>query len=295
MREENYRYRDIGVVARDASKYESLISEVFTEAGIPFFIDSKKKLLYHPLLELVNAALEVVGDGWHYHTVFRFLKSGLLPVSLEEIDQLENYCLAAGIRPYHWLSEAAWSFWPLTLAEKAPDVEAKAAELAVINDIRRRAIKALASFDRSLAGENTVSGMIARIRKLLEDIQAGNTLEKWAQTALIKGDSEEAALHRQAIQGLEGLFLEAEAYLGEAELPLESLRSILQGGNGGIVSLSDPGWDWIRCLLLLLREAAVRNGVLVLFLISIWVNSRPRSIAQVSFPRVREQSSKSPD
>ena len=246
VREEGCRYREIGVIARDASKYESLITEIFKEMDIPYFIDSKKQLIYHPLVELIGSALEVVSEGWHYQTVFRYLKSGLIPVSLDEIDKLENYCLASGIRHYHWLSSKDWNFWPLSLSEKTPDQDEKARILLEINQIRKRAVGALVDFNNELGKENTMLQMVVLLRKLLIDLGVEDTLNCWSEAALLSGAGEEAAMHRQAALSIENLFAEAETFLGDTMMEIESLRSIFLAGLSELnLSLIPVGLDQV--------------------------------------------------
>lgn len=45
--------------------------------GIPFFIDQTRNILFHPFIEFIRAALEVVEFDFSYQSVFRFLRSGL--------------------------------------------------------------------------------------------------------------------------------------------------------------------------------------------------------------------------
>ena len=52
---EGYAYREIAVVAGDLSVYRDEISHVFDQAGIPYFIDQKKGLNTHPLIQFVSS------------------------------------------------------------------------------------------------------------------------------------------------------------------------------------------------------------------------------------------------
>ena len=83
-REEGLRYRDISLIARDTAPYEQLIEEVFRDINIPYFIDSKKPLFWHPLFELIRAALENWAYKPTYQRMMRFCKNRLLPIEIEE-------------------------------------------------------------------------------------------------------------------------------------------------------------------------------------------------------------------
>ncbi len=98
VRENGYRYRDIAVVTGDLTKYAETAERVFTENGIPVFTDAGKPVLTNPAVEFVRAAVNMAAEGYTYQGVFRFLKSGMSVLSTEQVDLLETYVLAAGIR-----------------------------------------------------------------------------------------------------------------------------------------------------------------------------------------------------
>jgi ATP-dependent helicase/nuclease subunit B len=60
VRDKGYRYCDIAVVASDLGQYEQYVRAYFEDYGIPFFIDKRKPLSQHPVIELVCAALQAV-------------------------------------------------------------------------------------------------------------------------------------------------------------------------------------------------------------------------------------------
>ena len=57
---EGYAYREIAVVAGDLSVYRDEISHVFDQAGIPYFIDHKKGLNTHPLIQILKKTHAVI-------------------------------------------------------------------------------------------------------------------------------------------------------------------------------------------------------------------------------------------
>lgn len=105
VREEKYRYKDIAVVTGDITEYGRIARQKFAQAGIPCFIDYKKDILNNPFVELVRAAVAIVAEDFDYESVFRYLRTYLTDLSPQEIDMLENYVLACGIRGYKRWSE----------------------------------------------------------------------------------------------------------------------------------------------------------------------------------------------
>ena len=65
---------------------------------IPAFLDYKRSVASNPYVEMLCSALEIVEKGYPYDTMFRYLRTGLTGISRHDIDMLENYCLAVGIR-----------------------------------------------------------------------------------------------------------------------------------------------------------------------------------------------------
>jgi len=61
------RYRQIAVIVPeldDAGGYQDAIRRIFREHGIPFFIDQRRSMAHHPLVEFVRAAVCVVTSGF---------------------------------------------------------------------------------------------------------------------------------------------------------------------------------------------------------------------------------------
>ncbi|MFL6556629.1 MAG: helicase-exonuclease AddAB subunit AddB, partial [Bacillus sp. (in: firmicutes)] len=103
VRTKGYRYRDIALLIRNGGDYHEIVDPVFNDYQIPYFIDEKRTMLNHPLIELIRSSLEVINSYWRYEPVFRVIKTELLyPLRensakmREKMDRLENYCLAYG-------------------------------------------------------------------------------------------------------------------------------------------------------------------------------------------------------
>lgn len=62
VREEGVRYRDIVVAARTMEGYGALLEPVFGRYGIPLFYGRREEILDKPVLTLLTAALDTVGD-----------------------------------------------------------------------------------------------------------------------------------------------------------------------------------------------------------------------------------------
>lgn len=252
-RDRGCRWRDIAVTLRDLEPYYILITSVFSDHGIPFFIDRKRTVMHHPLVELVRSALEAVCGGWAYEPVFRYLKTDLAPVTRNEADLLENYVLAHGIRGTAWTDNRDWTYCRRdTLEEDREGVDPRAAGFMVrVNRARAGASRALLNFYRQVK-ENvdqpvkTVRDISAALIVLLEELGVPARLEEWRRRAEESGQLEEAAEHAQVWDKFIELLEQMVAALGDESLLLGNYARIMDAGLESIrLGLIPPGLDQV--------------------------------------------------
>lgn len=194
IREKGYRYRDIAVVASDLSQYEQYVRAYFEDYGIPFFIDKRKPLNQHPVVELICAALQAVTNGLAYADVFAYLKTDLVALARADVDLLENYCLAFGVDGRDWADPELWQF---------QDQDDDQFDEDQINRIRSAAIGPLLELRRALCPDGDLqtrltSGTFARvIFTLLDRLHVRKTVSQWIEAAHVGGDATTADEHRQ--------------------------------------------------------------------------------------------------
>lgn len=98
VRTDGLCYRDMAVVTGGLDRYANLICTEFARYQIPYFMDQNRSVAHHPLTEYMKGALGILCDRFSYESVFRFLRSGLTTLSTDEIDRLDSYVRACGIR-----------------------------------------------------------------------------------------------------------------------------------------------------------------------------------------------------
>lgn len=101
VRDNGYRYKDIAVVTGDINLYSNIVNHVFEKYNIACFVDHKRNILTNCFVELIRSVLEVIMKDFSYESVIRYLRCGLTNIETAEIDVLENYILACGIRGAH--------------------------------------------------------------------------------------------------------------------------------------------------------------------------------------------------
>ncbi|MBQ6807618.1 MAG: PD-(D/E)XK nuclease family protein [Firmicutes bacterium] len=236
-REEGLRFREIGLFARDVDAYQDVLPAVFDEMSIPYFIDAKKSLLYHPLVELVRAVLEV----WCYRAerrrLLRVLKNCLHPFCGDVGDRLENYILRHGLRFWHWQNGEK----PLPAPE--PDEGISPEELEAL---RKQGVEPLLRLCRELGERCTAKQLNAALYQLFAELGVEERLEGLTQAALERGDGEQSEWHRQAWSLLQSLLEEAEQLLGEAEHSPAELSDLYEAAFSGLtISTIPPGVDQV--------------------------------------------------
>jgi ATP-dependent helicase/nuclease subunit B len=242
VRDEGYRYRDIAVTVRNAGSYQPLIETVFTDYGIPVFMDQKKSMLHHPLIELIRSSLDVVLKNWRYEAVFRAVKTEMLyPVdemrkTTSEIrrcmDELENYVLALGIQGSRWTDSKPWKYKRFRgfeaddFGKTSKDDEKE----QLINDLRDMIVSPLKRLSRDLSKSTAVVDYCKALYKYLEDLSIPMKLERLKLHAESEGKLRAAREHGQVWNAVLGLLDEMVELTGNEKLSKETWMQMLETG-----------------------------------------------------------------
>jgi len=224
VREKGYRYRDIAVISSELDRYQHYIRAYFEDYNIPFFIDRRKTLNQHPVVELICSALQVVTDGFPTNEVFTYLKTDLVPLERRDVDLLENYCIAFGVEGTNWLDEDQWQF---------ADERVRGFDQQQIDQLRRKAIKPLVELktklvdDQGQPKELTSAQFAQIIFDFLDGLGVRQRLGQWIEEALEAGDQIAADEHRQFYDKLVGLFDELTEVFDERKLTYEDYLALL--------------------------------------------------------------------
>ncbi len=105
VKNEKLRWRDIAVITRDLAPYIHAIPSAFEKVGIPLYMDTAADLSSHPFSAFISASLSACRSNFDPSDIIRALKTGILPLSNEEIAEFENYCFVWNVRGRAFLSE----------------------------------------------------------------------------------------------------------------------------------------------------------------------------------------------
>ncbi len=165
-RDHDMRYRDIAVVMRNLADYDQLIEVIFTQYEIPYYIDKKVDINNHPLVRLITSAMDIFIENWSYESVFRYLKTGLIGISEEHIDILENYVLACGIRGSQWTREEDWNM-STSLIPTDRKSERDEQLLTMVNTTRKTVVEPLVKFRENTKGKKSAIDYCTNLYNLL--------------------------------------------------------------------------------------------------------------------------------
>ncbi len=226
--EEGYCYRDIAVVTGDLETYGDYFEREALIYDIPVFLDRTRGLLLNPFIEFIRSALKIVLDHFSYEAVFHYLRCGLADFSPEEIDRLENYVLACGIK--------GKKKWSQSFVRKGKEQNPELLES--INHTRSRLMEQIAPL---LVKQETAGEMV---RTLYDFIVAGRIQEKLAgyeQLFKEKGEMERAKEYAQIYRLVMELLEQIMALLAKESITLREFAEILDAGFGEIEVGIIPG------------------------------------------------------
>lgn len=248
-RVEGLRWQEIAVLSRDLADYAEIVENVFRLYEIPHFLDYKRPVIQHPLIELLLSALETAAADWAYDPLFRCLKTDFFPLKRDQVDRLENYCLQAGINGAAWRSHQLWQIRPRRAGTE--EAEGLAREEQELNAGRKLVYTLLAPFVSVLSPDAdgrqpTVREVTTTLYRLLESLKVPEQLRRWAEHMKDEGDLDGAGLQEQLWQAVVGLLDELVAGLGDETLSLEEYGFVLASGLESLhLGLIPPGLDQV--------------------------------------------------
>lgn len=155
VRENGYRYRDIGVITKNIETYSSLIKVIFAKYDIPVYIDEKKDLSQNILIKYIISVLDVFSKNWSYDSVIAYAKTLFCDIEEEDIYVLENYCKKWGIKYSKWYKED-WNFG-----------EEDKEKLKKINETRRKIVEPLLEFKENCIKDQSAKNITSAIYEFL--------------------------------------------------------------------------------------------------------------------------------
>lgn len=259
VRDHGMRFKDIAVRVRNIEDYGDLIATTFKDFGIPYFLDQKRTVLHHPLVEFIRSALEVMGN-WSFDAVFRCVKTDLLlplvegklprknsrRIARNEMDELENLVLAYGIQGARWTDTKNWNFTRFrSLDDESPE-EIDPLYAKRMDHLRRTVARPLRKMQKRLKAATSVREQVEAVYMLLEDAGVAERLQQWSEEALLEGRPEKSKEHAQIWDNIIEMFDQMVEILGEEQVSFDLFRKMVDTGLESIrQGLVPPALDQV--------------------------------------------------
>jgi ATP-dependent helicase/nuclease subunit B len=229
-RDKGYRFRDIAVVCRDLDNYEKITSAIFNEYNIPYFLDKKREITGNPLVVLITSVFDIFTRNWSYDTVFRYLKTGLSGIKKEDIDIIENYVLANGIRGKKWTEEELWTYKINYGTEEEALSLYQTETLNKINETREQIVAPLIKFQMAIKKDPTIRNICISLYDFLNDINALETIETWTNSFREKGEPELSNEYSQIVDIVMRIIDQLVEVMGDEEVSVDAFVRIMSVG-----------------------------------------------------------------
>jgi len=243
-----YRYRDVALIVRDLEPYHDLLSQALRARNIPFFIDRRRPIAHHPLVELLRSAAALIASDMPLDVVRLFLKAGFLALEPDQIDTLENYLIANAIEGAEAWRGREWTYPARKCIPRESD-ERDAFDQRILDIANRarvvvwEALEPLFSFITPGSVRTGLEWSQALVNWLLH-VRADGTLRRWSDDAERDGDLDQAEEHRQVWRDALSFLDDLGFALSEAPLSAAELVDVLEAGLAGLtLGLAPPTVD----------------------------------------------------
>lgn len=233
-----YRYSQIAIITGDLADYADELPHVFQEYDIPIFMDSRRAVFSNPYIELLRAVLDLAGKDQMLPGIFRILRTGMCGLAAEDVDILENYTLAAGMKSHgRWKKEFDWIPEGFTM-EQCEKCE----------EMRRQIMETLEENRKILrSSKTTVREKTTALYQLGCVYKVQTQLEQYASFFEEKGELDMQKEYEQVYQLVMDLFDKMVELLGEEKMTLAEYTELLETGFEELrVGIIPPSMDRVQ-------------------------------------------------
>lgn len=231
-REEGVKWGEIALLTRQLEDYSPLIEAAFRRYDIEGFFDGKGSVTHQTLALFIKGLLELASRRCPATDIlFRYAKTGLAGLSLEEVSLLENWAFKWNVEGEDWLKDF-------------PQVEEGGQDVEAINLLQKKLLDPILSFKNATSGKTSGSSMCEALYTLLESLELEKNLTGFGRQdlSLEEWDSPQALTLRRELKQLWNLVMDIldtlHRALGEQVVSLEDFKGLfsLLLGEAGIAS-----------------------------------------------------------
>lgn len=206
----------IGILCPEYEQYAPILENVFEEQEIPLYLGRKRRLSQCFVSEFLLSALDIAAaKNPGIFLYMKHLKSGMLPLSPEQVCSLEQYVKKYGIRGYEMAKE-------LTRGEEEEREQAE--------QIRQIAFAPLFEFVKQARSGQTIAGLLDYFRQ----IHGEETLQTYIEKLRQMGAFEQAIFFEQVYEKTVEVLERVQKMTEGMELSVKDLRAVVSCGMDGV-------------------------------------------------------------
>lgn len=214
MYEDNsLKYRDFAVISNNISEYTDILKSAFERCEIPYFLSMEKPVVNTSIMVFFSSLLDLLtARKINSEHIFRFMKCGILDISLTDISLFENYCYKWNIDGDAWCS-------PFTAGDE---------NLELLEEIRSSVINPVISLKKRLSRKNTAENICRMLYEYLVECKAEKSMGR-LMGELIRLDRDYEAAELKRLWGCLMDILDSIAEtLGETVISLSEISRIIR-------------------------------------------------------------------
>ena len=226
MADDSLRYSDIAVAVPGFGERKSVLAAVFRAYELPVYVEEAEPFAPSGLAVYVLEALRTVTEGWRVGNLLRCLRTGFGPLTGEETDELENYCLTWNLRGESvWRQEEAWDLSPEGYGDASP---ADGETLARLDGLRRRVSAPFGRLADALRERGSAAEALLALSDFLAETGAGEKARRRAEAMEAGGEAALAAACVRLWSALTECLEEMNALVGGVCLSGEEFTRLLE-------------------------------------------------------------------
>ena len=220
VRDENLRYKEIAIIAKNIDEYSSLVRSIFSKYEIPVFIDEKRDLNQNIITQYILSIIEILNKNFTTESIFFYLKSGFCDIEKDEIFKLENYCTKWGIKQSKWKKE---------FTHEKENVD-KAQEIERLNELRKEIVEPLLDLKKKIDSEKTAKNISKCLYEFLNNQNIEEKIQIKVNELQEQGLIELAEEYIQSYKTILEILDEIVLAFGEDKITIDKYSKILKVG-----------------------------------------------------------------
>ena len=222
IKKNSYKYSEMAIICTDMEKYKKPLAKYLDRYNIPYYMDENRSVVNNPLVKYILSVTEILRNKFKIEDVLKMLRTGIAPFTDEEIDKLENYVYARGIKGI--------SKWKNDFIHESREMFDNKETLDEINALRKRFISIFEEITEDGDKKKKLSVWIKQIYHILENTKACDKMlslsEELKNNGLTVQSMEYAGVYNKVIEVFDSL----TDLMGDEDYTIKDLSDILKVG-----------------------------------------------------------------